>query len=281
MEKDKSLASSTKTVHETTLKKLQDYRPDTTFADLTLAWVQQFDNFLRESGLATNTVKGHHKRVGRYIRLAITKELYKGADPYMHFRKKEEPARKVILSTYEVGRIEALELRAAPYLERIRDLFLFCCWTGLRAKDAATLRFCDIHRSRDGYKLDISADKTKKQMLLPLYKLYNGKPEQLIQKYEHRSGARPNSKQTVFAKASNGITNQYLNRQLKRIAQMAEISKRLSSHVGRYTFSTDMATRVPALILKDLLQHKNLKTTMGYVGLSQKAINDALDNIDW
>jgi site-specific recombinase XerD len=51
--------------------------------------------------------------------------------------------------------------------------------------------------------------------------------------------------------------------------------------VARHTFATHMASKVPIHILKSILQHSNIETTMIYLHLSNKLVNDALDGVVW
>lgn len=282
LEKDVTLSKGTRKNHQQTLNKLLAYKADTTFSDLTYLWVEQWDAFLHQQKLSLNSIDGHHKRVVKYIHLAEKKELVTNfSNPYNFFKRKTEKTSTTALSLYEVAALEQLELSQEPNLERMRDAFLFCCYTGLRAADAVSLKFCNIDRDHRGYTMNIVAKKTSKQLLLPLYKLYKGKPQQLVQKYEALKKAPPSSSELVFMAQGDGLTNQYLNRCLKSIGKKANIKKRLTSHVGRHTFVTDMFNRVSPVVVKEMVQHGSLATTMRYSHLGKKHIDDALGKVDW
>ena len=111
-------------------------------------------------------------------------------------------------------------------------------------------------------------------MLLPLYKLYKRKPEAIIQKYKEEVMYE---RGLIF----HTYSNQYFNRALKQLATMAGIQKKVTSHVARHTFATHLASKVPIHILKAILQHSKIETTMVYLHLSSKLVNDALDGVDW
>lgn len=282
LDRDATLSKGTRRNHQQTLNKLLEYRPDTKFSDLDYLWVEQWNNFLYKQKLSINSIHGHHGRVVRYINLAIKKELVSNfINPYTFFKRKTEKTSTIALSRYEVAAIEALELREEPHLERMRDLFLYCCYTGLRAADAASLRFCDFDRDDRGYTMNIIAQKTGKQLLTSIYKLYDGKPQLLVQKYEAMKQATPNSNDMVFLSKSDGLTNQHINRVLKQLGLRANIKKNLTSHVGRHTFVTDMFNRTTPGVIQKLVQHGSINTTMRYAHLEKKHIDDALDKIDW
>jgi site-specific recombinase XerD len=107
-----------------------------------------------------------------------------------------------------------------------------------------------------------------------LYKLFGDKPTKIVAKYSFESMAPTTH---LF----HEYTNQYYNRTLKLLAKQADIHKALTSHVARHSFATHLASKVPIHILKAMLQHSDLATTMIYVHLSNNLINDALDGVDW
>ncbi len=286
LEHDVTITGGTRRNHMQTLNKLLIHCPDTKFADLNYLWVERWDTFLRNQGLAINSVHGHHKRTIRYINLAEKKELIPyGCNPYRHFKLKTEDTAVNVLSPYEIASIESLELSKQPHLERIRDLFLFCCFTGLRSSDAIKLRFCDLDRSPKGYSMNMMAQKTGKQLMLPLYEIYDGKPERLVLRHQVIKQVAPRSEQLIFVvpkKGKEGITNQYLNRILKVIAEKANIRKKLTSHIARHTFVTDMLDRgVPTHVVQKIVQHANIKTTMRYAHIKQVHVSNAIGRINW
>ena len=61
----------------------------------------------------------------------------------------------------------------------------------------------------------------------------------------------------------------------------AGISKNVTFHIGRHTFGTLMATKIPLPTLQNLMQHSDIKTTMIYVNMSKQMIDDSLDKVDW
>ena len=109
---------------------------------------------------------------------------------------------------------------------------------------------------------------------MPLYQLHKGKPQELVQKY---SLAGAEARVPIF----HTYTNQYFNRVLKTIAQRANIEKPVTSHVARHTFATNLAAKVPIHVLKAILQHSKIETTMVYLHLSNRMVKDALDRVEW
>jgi site-specific recombinase XerD len=276
LEHDTILQKETKKKHKTALNYFVKFQKEVKFSELTYQFIVDFDRFLYKHKLHPNTVHTHHKQIKKYINLAIRQEIFKATkNPYLKFKAKKVETERMVLSAQEVNKLEALTFSGEEfYLELIRDMFLFSCYTGLRFSDTSALSYENINHDKEGMVLNIVAQKTNKQFLLPLYKLHERKPEVIVQKYRdevlHERGL-------IFHK----YTNQYFNRALKKVAAKAEISKAITSHVARHTFATHLAAKVPIHILKSILQHSNIETTMIYLHLSSKLVNDALDGVEW
>jgi len=188
LKEDNGLAPGTKKHHNVTLNYLKEKFTTLSFSDLSYTTVHDFNNFLLGKGLNANTIHGHHKRVKKYINLAIKKEmLVATADPYKHFKVKKVETKRDVLTIDELNRLEALELPTIKkHLEIVRDMFLFGCYTGLRFSDIAGLKRTDLHINFDQVILKLIAQKTGKPLDLPLHVLHDGKPARLIARYAQK-----------------------------------------------------------------------------------------------
>lgn len=276
LQHNETLAEATKTRHKTTLNYWRAFKKDILFSELDYALIDEFNTFLYKKKIKANTIYNHHKQVRKYINLAIRKSMFDvNKNPYLQFKPKTEKTKRTVLTENEVQLLE--QLTFAPednYLERIRDMFLFSCYTGLRFGDTSQLTTQNIEQDKQGLVLKLIAQKTNKQLILPLYKLHNEKPQLIIKKH-----LPDYLKPTDFI--FHNYANQYFNRALKVIAKKAGINKKVTSHVARHTFATHLANKVPIHILKAILQHSKIETTMIYLHLSNKMVNDALDSVDW
>lgn len=270
-----------------TLNKLQVYKKNVHFSELSFKLIKGFDAFLYRSGLRTNTIAKHHKNLKKYINLAIRfSYLDINKHPYKQFKIKKEPTERIYLTSYELEQFEMLKIPPGKdHWQTVKDFFLFCCYTGLRYSDASKLTVENLNITDNGIELYIKAQKTKKPLLLNLKKLFGGKPNELIRKYLEEYDDfyydDPDKPIPIFF----GYSNQFINRELKNLAELADVrevvKKTISIHSGRHTFGTIMANKVPIPILQRLMQHSKLKETMIYVHLNQQMIDQALDNIKW
>jgi len=272
----------------TTFNKMCDYRPVVHFYDLSYQFVIGFDRHLRLQNLGLNTIAKHHRNLNKYIHLAERKGFFQSdRNPYKQFKPKQTEPEREFLNQLELNKLEELEFdNAVQHLKRLRDFFLISCWTGLRFSDVQKLCPRQIIQTKKGLQLQTRAKKTDKWLNLPLYNLFKmeGQPskiEQLITKLLEQRAQETGGNKDFDEIPFFNISNQYLNRSLKKIAELAGINKRLTSHVGRRTFATILATKVQLPILQQLLQHKKIDMTLIYVQLSNQAIENELDKVKW
>jgi len=281
-------AESLKNQH-TTFNKLCEYQKVIWFEDLTLDFVQGFDRFLRRQQLGLNTIQKHHKNVQKYVTLAIGKEhLPPGKNPYLRFRAKGEEPSRVFLREADLDKLERLIFRKdQAHLARCRDFFLMLCYTGLRFSDLCAIRSCDVEETPENkLLLTQKARKTGKGYSLPLYLLFPqqtgepSRPEAILRRILAENAVLfegAGRKLRIF-----GITcNQVFNRQVKEVAKLAGVDKQVSSHCGRRTFATILATKVQMPTLQKLLQHATLDMTKIYVQLSNQQVENELRHANW
>lgn len=185
---DSSLKESTKRNHLSTLDLLRKYKKEVIFADLTFEFISSFDYFLQTKGYHTNTIAKHMKHLKRHINVAINKE-YMDLQKYA-FRKykiKSVENSHTHLAPEELNRLEEFVLdEKHARLQKTKDAFLFCCYTGLRYSDFVNLRPENIVEMHQETWLIYKSIKTCIEVRLPLYLLFDGKGIQILNKYQDR-----------------------------------------------------------------------------------------------
>jgi integrase len=271
LDSDKSLKTTTKRPHQNTINKLTDYKARIEFSEIDYSLIEGFDRNLRNEGLNLNSIQGHHKRLGKYITIAINKDLIE-KNPYRKFKTKGEEVDRTFLLMEEIDRIEALDYSENLKIDRIKDLFLFGCYTGLRFGDLMALAPDHLETTAKGIQVKIKQQKVNTTVYLPLYALFNGRGEQIIKKY-----LAPDQK-SIFAKISNQKANEFL----KYIQHDATINKCLSMHAARHTFGTQMAARTedPFLIMR-LMGHRDVRTSQEYIHAAEQITDRKLEKIEW
>ena len=256
LETDKTKERTTVVNKTTTYKVLKEYGKDILFEEINYEFLKGFENHLIARGLATNTRKKYFQHVRTWVNVAINKD-YMTLDKYPFrnkFRLKTEETQRCFLTPEEVQSVEDLKLCENARLDKIRDMFLFACYTGLRFSDATALSK-DCLSTQDGNVwLEMKMRKTKGCIRIPLYLLHKNAIE-LLNKH-----ARPD-----YGYFFDELTNQHVNRALKEIAVLAGITKRITFHTARHTCATFLLYKGVAITtVQNVLGHKKVSVTQIY-----------------
>jgi integrase len=189
-------------------------------------------------------------------------------NPFHMLNLRKDRTERAYLTIDELERLANREF-TSERLERMRDIFLFCCYTGLSYIDVKTLTTDNLVRKNDG-KLWIVTKRTKTEVPVnvPLLEI----PLRLIKKYEPlRKG------NLVFPVYSNQKSNDYL----KEIAALCDIHKDVTFHVARHTFATTVTLEngVPIESVSKMLGHTNVQTTQIYARITERKINLDMDQL--
>ena len=142
-------------------------------------------------------------------------------------------------------------------LDKVRDLFLFQCLTGLAYCDMADLKQCDIQCDGDMYFVRKNRQKTK----IMFFTVINDDAMAILRKYDYQLPV---------------LSNQKYNSYLKEIGDLCHIGKSLHSHLARHTCATQLLNDgVPLEIVAKVLGHSNTRQTQHYAKLLDNTVLDA------
>ena len=165
----------------------------------------------------------------------------------------------------------SLNLSEFPRLEQVRDVFVFCCFTGLAFIDVATLTKEHIVMNQDGEKwIRKPRQKTDELSCIPLLEI----PGRIVEKYANHP--------TVVAKGVvlPVISNQRMNSYLAEIATLAKVKKHLTTHIARHTFATmSLRNHVPIESISKMLGHSDIQTTQIYARMVDEAISEDMQKM--
>ena len=209
-----------------------------------------------------STIK-HLKNLKKVIRIALANDWIK-KDPFANIQFRHEESNVEFLSYEELETIRNKTF-SIPRLEIVRDVFVFCCMTGLSFIDVQQLT--PDHLIKDSNEvlwIRKSRQKTGNMCNIPVIKPAQG----LIDKYaDHPECIRKNVLLPV-------MSNQKLNSYLKEIADLCGITKRLTMHVARHTCATVvmLANNVSLENVAKILGHSNTKMTQHYAKVLDSSI---------
>ena len=232
--------------------------------DIDLSFIKDYEFYLKTNRrFSQATVNKVLQRLKKMFSFAIEQnEIIQ--NPFNGYRFNLLKKEVVYLTTEE---LEVFE-RSKPKQLRlilVKDLFVFCCYTGLAYNEMANLKLSNIQKGFDG-KLWISLirEKTNKSVSIPILP----KAEAILNKYS-------NDLDLAFPKLSNQKFNSYL----KEIADIVGIEKNLTHHIARKTFASTVLlyNDVPIEVVSELLGHSSIKVTQeSYARLSNKKISETM-----
>ena len=260
-----------------TVRALRLFRGDyIAFRDVDKEFLSEFTDYLRQMPkaskygvLKTGGRLSNNSVVSYYgtLRTAINRAYKEGiitVNPTKEFdfasKVRQEPSRREYLTLDELKTLINTECRH----EIVKRAFLFSCLCGLRVSDIRKLRWCDLQRSGGRVRIEITMQKTKEPLYLPI-------SDEALKWLPERGEA--NGSDFIFPLTHEGTVNDTL----QHWAKVAGITKHISFHVARHTHATMMLTLGADLYtVSKLLGHKNIATTQIYAKIVDKKKEEAI-----
>jgi site-specific recombinase XerD len=265
----KGIASGTCKRYSVTMGKVQRFlKIKYKKADLPLSELKYF--LKTTDNLEHNTCIRYLKIVKKIANLAVRNEWI-DRNPFQGFKCVTVDVEREILNDGEIRTLLSKQF-VSKRLEEVRDIFIFCCYTGYAYSDLKSLTPDHVGIGLDGEKW-IFTNRTKTDnrsnvMLLPV-------ALQLIDKYKTHPVAVERGR--LFPVKSNQKYNDYI----KEIAAVCGIKKELTSHIARHTFATTitLANDVPIESVSSMLGHKSIRTTQIYAKVVQKKLSNDMKKL--
>lgn len=226
-------------------------------------FLDEYEYFLKtEKNFQQSTLNKAIQRFRKVIVYALS-ENYLDRNPFLLYKPKTVKKEVVFLNQMELKLIEEHNFEIER-LERVRDMFVFCCYSGLAFKEMTKLKKADIFEEFDGdLWIHIYRNKTNRVYKIPLLP----KAKLITEKYNNEDS------ELVLPK----MNNQNFNGFLKEIAAICGIKKHLTHHIARKTFATTVLlyNDVPMEIVSELLGHSKIQTTQEHYGkIVQKKVSE-------
>ena len=223
-----------------------------------------------------------------FLRWAFKKGLHQNNAYDSYKPKLKNTQKKIIFLTWEeLNKLREFEIPAAKQaLDRVRDVFLFQCFTGLRYSDVFNLRRSDIK----GDHIEVTTVKTSDSLIIEL----NNHSKAILDKY----------KDVAFEddKVLPVITNQKMNDYLKELAELAGIDEPvrqtyyrgneridevtpkyalLGTHAGRRTFICNaLALGIPPQVVMKWTGHSDYKAMKPYIDIADDIKANAMSKFN-
>ena len=215
-------------------------KDDIMVKEITPMFIEDF--FVYLVGLmSNNTAIQKMKHLKKILRMAV-EEGYISVSPFKMTLKNEQKEVNP-LTLDELRKIKNKNI-SLPRLAKVRDMFIFECYTGLAFTDMVNLRSENIVVDTKGNEWIIkSRQKTKIQSTIPLLPI----AKEILMKYQDELPT---------------LTNQKYNGYLKELGDICGIKKNLHSHLARHTFATILLNSgVDMVSVSKILGHANSRIT--------------------
>jgi len=220
--------------------------------------------------MSHNTVMKHIQRLRKIITLAYHLEWI-DKDPFVRWKPTFEVKQREFLNSHELDLLERYKF-PIERLDRVRDLFIFSCYTGISYADIIALTKNNLMLGEDKNLWIITKrQKTGSPVKVPLLE----KAEEILNKY----GDHPVTE--VTQSLLPVISNEKVNLYLKEIADAAQIKKNLTFHMARHTFATTitLSNGVPIETVSKLLGHNKIATTQIYARVIDSKISTDMEQL--
>lgn len=239
-----------------------------TFDKVTQGMITDWVGFMQTLNRSANTIAHKVMTLKAVMRAAVERGLTDNTR-WQFYRNSTEDTEAVALNEEELERLRVLDLSECPRLEKVRDLFLVGCWTGLR--------FSDVTRIKEEYIKDgmitIRQQKTGNYVTIPVHPVF----AEIWEKY---GGSLPTA-----------ISNQKFNVYIKEVCRMAgldepfvksmtrggrmEMTKYakwevVSSHTARRSFATNLyKSGFPSISIMQITGHRTEAAFLKYIKVSK------------
>ncbi len=262
---------------DTSLLRLKEYLSyqfkvkDIKITEVDNPFIRNYDIFLKtQCGCHHNSALKHLKNLKKIVRIAMANGWVR-KDPFFGIKFIEQETHIEFLTKEELNVLINKEFDL-PQHNQVRDIFVFCCFTGLAFADVKTLKPEHIKPDNDG-QLWIRKRRQKTGVMCNIPLIPNAL--ELIEKYKDHPHCI--MKGVVMPVLSNVCMNDYL----KDIARLCEFNKPLSCHVARHVCATIvlLANRVTMENTAKILGHKNTKMTQRYAKVLDSSIKRDMENV--
>lgn len=242
---------------------------DIPFSSLDRSFIDKFDLYLRtDQHFAPRTVVLYMTRLHTVVNKAIAAGIIT-ADPFAGYEPPRPERNRRYLTHEELKRLMTTPLPASR-LYLVRDLFLFSCYTGISYGDMCRLTTENLETAEDGTTwIKAIREKTDVEFEVPLLDL----PLHIVDKYRDT---------TPDGKLLPMYGNSELNKGLKCLASVCSIDRKLTFHMARHTYATEIALShgVPMETVSRMLGHSRVDTTQIYAKVTDDKIDNDTQSLD-
>ena len=255
--------------YETCLRLIEEFmrntykKEDCYLEEVTKQFVEEFEFYLKTvRKCCHNTTTKYLANFKKIVRIALANGWMK-RDPFAQIRFHLDAVEREFLEKQELKALLSKKI-SIPRLAQIRDIFCFCCFTGLAFSDVKQLKSEHLVTDINGMVwIRKTRQKTKNMCNIPLL----DEAQKILDRYKDHPYCQT---QGVLLPV---CSNQKMNMYLKELADICGIRKNLSTHCARHTFATlTLASGATIDNVAKMLGHANVNMTRHYAKVLDTSI---------
>jgi site-specific recombinase XerD len=239
---------------------------DMPLPEMRLRFVTEFEHYLlTKEKIQSNTAHKYIKNLKKIMNMSVGLDWIP-SNPFNNFRCSYTSPEREILTQEELNLIMKKDI-GVERLEEVRDVFIFCCYTGFAYSDVYKFERDALTIGIDGeYWLSTNRQKTGTRESVPLLPI----ALDIIHKYRDHAYCKE------YNKLLPVNSNQRYNSYLKELADICGIKKKITTHIARHTFATTvtLANGVPIETVSSMLGHNSIRTTQIYAKVVEKKVSE-------
>ena len=175
------------------------------------------------------------------------------SNPYSQFKMDKGEKKEIIwLTSKELGTLAKKDF-ATDRLRKVRDVFLFQCYSGLSYGDMEELERRDYQENEKG---QIFIEKHRKKTGVKFLSMVLAEGKRIHEEYDYELPI---------------LKNQKYNAYLKEVQDICGLDKVLTTHVGRKTYVCYLYQKqVPVQVIATIVGHTTCQTTLKYYAKMDK-----------
>jgi len=274
--------------YDSAIKSLSKFKKDLSFIDIDKDFLVKYEKWMSDTKRSKTTVGIYLRALRVIINQAIQdghlqREYYPFGRGLYTIPTSNNP--KLALDRYEIKRIARLELKKGSSIKRARDYWVFLfLGNGMDMIDMAHLTYQNV--KPDSIEFERIKTKNTRRVTKRIVVKRTNELNKIIKEWANN---RIDDTTYLFPILEKGLTKDIsrkkvqqatreLNKKMKKIQDLLEIDKRVSTHVARHSFATTIkrSSIGGVAFISDALGHSNIRTTENYLaGFEDETRNQA------
>ena len=254
--------------------RIESFDPEINIEDINHNWLVRYCTHLVDLEMQDSTIKYRHLKLIKSACKEATRNGIVVSDHVGKFRWSAQPKQPFFATWEEVEKIYQIPDFTFPIMEKIRDLFIISCYTGLRDSDMRLIKPEAIFSQGKQKMLKIKMVKTGFEYSIPLAE----QVLKILAKYNYSPPSVSQQKYNELIKivaqmVVTGESTVVKTSGNKRKTKTVKRCDMFTTHTGRRTFGRRFLDKGGSLIvLSKIFGHSDTSTTLRYIGYQPQEV---------